>query len=157
MIPIVFGNHFLLLMCKLFEDGRFVVRVASIGAQRWIDRHRRRNIATAAATSTATIASATATITTSTVATMTTAATSATIAGLVQLYLWANQKTDRAVGLAEEAVKAEPIALNYFLLARSYQRQGELSKAQAAMQKAVELEPDNTTYQQAQRSLGSRE
>lgn len=66
---------------------------------------------------------------------------------LVRLYLVSNRKLEEATELAQTAVELEPVASNYFLLSSVYQRTGDLERALAAIERAMELDPVNREYQ----------
>lgn len=76
-------------------------------------------------------------------------------AALADLYLTAGQpdKLAEARSLAQKAVDLQPTARHFFLLAMACRRLGDLPGARAAIDRAVELEPRNPEYQQAQESL----
>ncbi len=76
--------------------------------------------------------------------------------GLAQLYLHGNRKLREAKSLAAAAVELEPVASNYAVLSEACDKNGDLAGAVAAMQRAVELEPDNTRYQRIYELLQNR-
>jgi Flp pilus assembly protein TadD len=76
---------------------------------------------------------------------------------LVQLYLFTDRKLDRAVELALQATELEPIGWNFYLLGSTYQRLGELDAARKAIAQAIELEPNNPLFQQANKTLAGDE
>ena len=69
-------------------------------------------------------------------------------AALAQLRLQSNHNVSDAVEPAREAVRLEPTAANYFLLATVCERCGELESAAAAIEKALQTEPANAQYRQ---------
>jgi cytochrome c-type biogenesis protein CcmH/NrfG len=73
------------------------------------------------------------------------------------LYLRRRLKLPEARQLAEKAVALEPTALNYFVLSRAYDQNGDPGRAVSALQKAVELEPANSSYRQTYERLRARE
>ncbi len=76
---------------------------------------------------------------------------SAGYVSLVQLYLRDGRKLADVATLAEKAVQLEPTAANYFLLCSVYQKNNEPAKARSAIQRALELDPDNPTYGKMQK------
>lgn len=67
---------------------------------------------------------------------------------LALFYLKANRKIPRAQKLAARMVELEPTAPNYFILCRCCYRNSDLANARTAIEKAVELEPENLMYRQ---------
>ncbi len=65
---------------------------------------------------------------------------------LAQLYHQEDRKLTEATKLAAKAVQLDPTALNYFVLGCVYQKNDELAKAQSAIGRALELDPDNREY-----------
>jgi tetratricopeptide (TPR) repeat protein len=63
-------------------------------------------------------------------------------------YLVTNAKLTEAKELAERAVSLEGSAKSYFLLFNILYRNSDLSGAFEALEKAVELDPDNLMYKQ---------
>jgi tetratricopeptide (TPR) repeat protein len=76
---------------------------------------------------------------------------------LAWLYLRAQIRLPEARQLAEKAVALEPAALNYFVLSRACDQNGDPARALSALQKAVELEPANSAYRQTYERLRARE
>jgi tetratricopeptide (TPR) repeat protein len=76
---------------------------------------------------------------------------------LAALYLRRRLKLPEARQLAEKAVALEPTALNYFVLSRAYDQNGDPGRAVSVLQKAVELEPANSSYRQTYERLRARE
>lgn len=73
-------------------------------------------------------------------------------AALAHLYLQAGRPSD-AVAAAREAIAREPIAHNHFLLATALQAIGDTKGASAAFGRALELDPSNAEYRQAQQAI----
>ena len=74
-------------------------------------------------------------------------------AGLAEVYLQVQPgSTGRAIG-AHEAVRLEPIALHYGLLGRCYAQVGDAAQARAALDEALQREPDNAMYRQLRSEL----
>jgi tetratricopeptide (TPR) repeat protein len=76
---------------------------------------------------------------------------------LAWLYLRGRIKLPEARQLAEKAVALEPTALNYFVLSRAYDQNGDATRALSALKKAVDLEPTNASYRQTYERLRARE
>ncbi len=72
---------------------------------------------------------------------------------LARHYLQTDQELARAQTLATKAVELDPIAPNYFVLGEACDRNGDPQAGLDALQKAVELDPRNATYQRALRKL----
>jgi len=66
---------------------------------------------------------------------------------LVQLHMQTGDDLSEAEQLASKAVELEPTAPNYYLLSAALHRNGEVSKAISAIEKAIQLDPDNAEYQ----------
>jgi tetratricopeptide (TPR) repeat protein len=66
--------------------------------------------------------------------------------GLAHLYLQVNRKLPEARQLAEEAVKREPSAFNFYVLSWARDRNGDRPGARAAIKRALQLEPDNQRF-----------
>jgi tetratricopeptide (TPR) repeat protein len=77
--------------------------------------------------------------------------------GLALLYLRGRIKLPEARQLAEKAVALEPVALNYFVLSRACDQNGDAARALSALKKAVDLEPTNASYRQTYERLRARE
>jgi superkiller protein 3 len=67
---------------------------------------------------------------------------------LAKFYLNTKREAKRAEELAATAVKLEPIADSYFVLGWAQAVNGRRDEAAAALQKAVQMDPKNPTYQQ---------
>jgi tetratricopeptide (TPR) repeat protein len=76
---------------------------------------------------------------------------------LAQLYLRAGVKLPEAMQLAEKALALEPVAMNYFVLSRAYDCNGDPGRALSALKRATELEPGNVNYRQTYDRLRARE
>ena len=66
---------------------------------------------------------------------------------LAQFYLFTKKDYPRAIELAETAVRLEPTAMNYLVLGRAHQLNGDHSAALSAIERAAELEPENERLQ----------
>jgi len=69
-------------------------------------------------------------------------------AAMAKLYLQANRKLPEAKRLAVKAVDQEPLARNYFLLSLACQKNGDLTGALSAIERAVALDPEHGEYRQ---------
>jgi tetratricopeptide (TPR) repeat protein len=67
---------------------------------------------------------------------------------LSRLYLRSNSRLAEARKLAQEAVRLEAIADNYFVLSWACDLNGDTASAMAAIEQAVKLEPENPKYKQ---------
>jgi tetratricopeptide (TPR) repeat protein len=76
---------------------------------------------------------------------------------LAQLYLRCRVQLAEAKQLAEKAVSLEPIAMNYFVLSRAYDQNGDPARALSALKQATDLEPANASYRQTYERLRARE
>jgi tetratricopeptide (TPR) repeat protein len=76
---------------------------------------------------------------------------------LAWFYLRGRIKLPEARQLAEKAVALAPSALNYFVLSRAYDQNGDAARALSALKKAVDLEPTNMSYRQTYERLRARE
>jgi tetratricopeptide (TPR) repeat protein len=76
---------------------------------------------------------------------------------LAWFYLRGRIKLPEARQLAEKAVALAPSALNYFVLSRAYDQNGDAKRALATLKRAVELEPANVSYRQTYERLRARE
>jgi tetratricopeptide (TPR) repeat protein len=76
---------------------------------------------------------------------------------LAWLYLRSRTRLPEARQLAEKAVALEPLAVNYFVLSRAYDQNGDAGRALSALKKAVDLEPANSSYRQTYERLRARE
>ena len=72
---------------------------------------------------------------------------------LVGLYLQSNQKLPEAVKLAGAVVELQPTARNYALLSAACRRNGDLSGALSAIERATELDPGNDEYARLRTAL----
>jgi cytochrome c-type biogenesis protein CcmH/NrfG len=72
-------------------------------------------------------------------------------AALAELYVKAEKKLSDAAALARKAAELEPSAAHYWLLATASRRHGDVPAALAALDKALELDPGNLQYREAQR------
>jgi len=75
---------------------------------------------------------------------------------LAQLYLRAGTAYPQARALAEKAVALEPTALNYFVLSWARDLNGETENALKAIEKAIQLEPDNMKYRNVYEHIKSK-
>jgi tetratricopeptide (TPR) repeat protein len=75
---------------------------------------------------------------------------------LAQLYLTAGKNLPEARRLASKAVELEPTAQNHFILSWACDKSGDLPAALAAIQKALDLEPQNQRYVRVYEDLRSR-
>ena len=75
---------------------------------------------------------------------------------LAQLYLKMGIELKQARQLAEKAVELEPIAVNYMVLSRACDKNGDMPGALAAIKRAVELEPANARYQEIYQKIRQR-
>jgi tetratricopeptide (TPR) repeat protein len=73
--------------------------------------------------------------------------------GLCQLYLQGSRKIPEAVKLAEKAAQLDPAASTYFLLSAARERNGDLTGALSAIERARELDPGNPQYLRAERMI----
>jgi predicted TPR repeat methyltransferase len=67
-----------------------------------------------------------------------------------------NRDPTDAAELARQAVERAPTAANYFLWSVASQRSGDRTRAKAAIEKALELDPGNAQYQQLYLSLAAQ-
>jgi tetratricopeptide (TPR) repeat protein len=67
---------------------------------------------------------------------------------LAKFYLNTKREAKQAQQLAATAVKLEPVADSYFVLGWSLAVNGHRDEAAAAVEKAVQMDPQNPTYQQ---------
>jgi tetratricopeptide (TPR) repeat protein len=68
---------------------------------------------------------------------------------LAHFYLARNRNLERALELARWAVRLEPAAINYFVLSRALDVNGNQTEAERALRKACDLDPDNAVYRKA--------
>jgi cytochrome c-type biogenesis protein CcmH/NrfG len=59
------------------------------------------------------------------------------------------KKPRETLKLAKRAVELEGTAENYYILSSAYMNNNQMSDALSAMQKALDLDPDNPFYRQA--------
>ena len=74
-------------------------------------------------------------------------------AALAQLYLQTGTRVAESLQLASKAVELQATARHYYLLSAAYHRNGQVAQALSAIDRAVELEPDNAEYQQIRKVL----
>ena len=72
---------------------------------------------------------------------------------LAKFYLNTNREAALAKTLADKAVKLDPVADSYFVLGWASAKNGKRQQALAALQKAIQLNPGNATYQQLYRTV----
>ena len=65
---------------------------------------------------------------------------------LIMLYIRTQQKPQEAKTLATTLVRNSPTAINYFLLARTCVRLGDYPESRRALEKAMDLDPQNEMY-----------
>lgn len=75
---------------------------------------------------------------------------------LAQLYLQANRNLRQAKTLASRAVELEPIAPNYFILAAACDKNGDSAGTLSAIERAIELDPNNAQYRRTHRLIQER-
>ena len=75
---------------------------------------------------------------------------------LAWLYLNTKNSYDEARKLAEEAVKLEKTAANYYLLACACEMNGDRTNALKAAEQAIQLDPGNMEYKQAYQQIKNR-
>jgi len=75
---------------------------------------------------------------------------------LALLYLRMKRKLPEAEKFAAKAVEFEATAANYYVLCRASEMNGDLANARTAIEKAVELEPENMMYRQTYELIKSR-
>jgi tetratricopeptide (TPR) repeat protein len=66
-----------------------------------------------------------------------------------RLYLGSGFKLDKACQLAEEAVRLDKSAINYYTYGIALHENGDVPKALSALEKAAELDPTNRQYRRA--------
>ncbi len=76
---------------------------------------------------------------------------------LAKLYLNTNRELARARELAVTAVKLEPVADSFFVLAWANAKNGNLPVARVAAEKAMRLNPENTTYRKLYESFQKKQ
>lgn len=74
-------------------------------------------------------------------------------AGLAEVRLRTGNDLARARQLAAKAAELEPGGWNYFILAAICEKTGDLAGAELALQRAIELEPNDPRYRQMHASL----
>ena len=75
---------------------------------------------------------------------------------LAQLYLKTGRKLPEARELAKRAVALEMTAVNYFVLCWSYDKNDDPANALKAIERAIQLEPDNLKYKQIYEHIKNR-
>jgi tetratricopeptide (TPR) repeat protein len=75
---------------------------------------------------------------------------------LAWVYLTTKKSYDEARKLAEEAVKLENTAANYYLLTYAYDMNGDRTNALKAAEKAIQLDPGNLEYKQNYQRIKNR-
>ncbi len=76
---------------------------------------------------------------------------------LAQLYLSTNRELSKARALAQEAVRLEPVALNYFVLGEAHDKNGDRQSAIIALRRAVQLDPENSIYRRSYELLQEKD
>lgn len=76
---------------------------------------------------------------------------------MVRLYRRTKTKLPQARELAQKVVELEPTAENYFVLGWACDVNADAAGALAALQRAIQLDPENPKYGQAYRALEKRE
>jgi len=76
---------------------------------------------------------------------------------LARLQLHTRTDIQQAKILAEKAVSLSPIAANYFVLSRACDTNGDRQGAVSALEKAIELEPNNQEYRRIYDVIANRE
>jgi Flp pilus assembly protein TadD len=74
-------------------------------------------------------------------------------AALAELYVKSGRKLAEAVSLARRAAELSPTADRYWLLAAACRCSGDVPGALAALDKAIDLDPGNLQYREAQQTL----
>ncbi len=74
-------------------------------------------------------------------------------AALARLYLRTGRKLDKAVELAEQAVRVQGDARSYALLSRAHAANGNLGEAVLAVKKAIEVGGDDSEYREMLRTF----
>ncbi|MHC4394227.1 MAG: tetratricopeptide repeat protein [Planctomycetota bacterium] len=72
---------------------------------------------------------------------------------LALVYLRMKRKLAEAQKLAKKAVGFESTAANYYVLCRAFDMNGDSANAQSAIEKAIELAPDNLIYKRMYESI----
>ena len=76
---------------------------------------------------------------------------------LARLYLAANRQLPQAQKHAQQTVRLEPVAANYFMLSEACHKAGDRAGALAAVSRACDLEPDNVAYRRIRELLQARD
>jgi len=74
-------------------------------------------------------------------------------AGLAEVYLRTGKQLPQAKALASEAVRLQPIAWNYFILAAICEKDKDLAGARSALEQARALDPHNPLFQSTHEAL----
>ncbi len=77
-------------------------------------------------------------------------------AALAQLYLQTDRQLAEAKTLAARAVELQPSAANYGTLAEACQKNGDLRGGLSALQRALQLDPDNAKYRRMHQRITTR-
>ena len=78
-------------------------------------------------------------------------------AGLAESYLRTGKDLPEARTLAAKAVRLEPTAWNYFILAAICEKQGDPDGANSALKTAIALDPNNAHYRQLQAAMKGKD
>jgi tetratricopeptide (TPR) repeat protein len=73
---------------------------------------------------------------------------------LAQFYLQGKTQAPEALRLASHAVALAPSAVNYYVLSQASAANGDVAGAAAAIQKACEMDPNNSNYRELRATLG---
>lgn len=76
---------------------------------------------------------------------------------LAKIYLKTGKNLRKAQNLAQQAVHLDPSAVNYYVLALVHYENGDKSSALKSLEHAIQLDPDNQTYQRTYYQLTSDE
>lgn len=76
---------------------------------------------------------------------------------LAQMLLQTHQRLPDARALAEEAVRLEPMARNYYLLSAACASSGDRKEATLAIEQALALDPGNPAYERLHQDLQGRQ
>jgi tetratricopeptide (TPR) repeat protein len=75
---------------------------------------------------------------------------------LARLCLHTRTDIAQAKILAEKAVSLSPVAPNYFVLSRAYDSNGDRQGAISALEKAIEIDPNNQEYRRIYDVIANR-